>query len=92
MSSTTDKNTCHGYASIRMRLRVLRPSDQQSTYGLAPVSARSRDLLSELALGPGRLTAIVPVLQNGERLTILERKAPHESTTHAERVHVPWLP
>ena len=69
-------------------LGVLCPSGEQSTYGLPPVSARSRDLLSELALAPGRLTSAVPVLQDSQRFAVCERKASHQAATNAERVHI----
>ena len=61
---------------------------QQAADGLTAVAASAADLLAELALGPRRLAAGVPLDEHGECLVVFQRKAADDAAAGAECVEV----
>src|SRR3990170_2248064 len=65
---------------------------QETANGFASIPARASQLVSELALGPRRFTADIPIGEQGEGLCVREREATHEPAADPKRVEIAVLP
>src|SRR5690242_3887165 len=68
--------------------RPSRPLLEQAADRLPTVPTCPRNLVQQLALGPGRHAPPVPVAQHRKRIVIRQAKSAHDATADAERVDI----